>query len=95
MSIQTASGSTAFKTPQLSEKSAGNSTHKKSVDNKRAMQTHILNVEDESAIRDMVRFALERHGHHFHAAATVAEARQLMAGQKMDLAIIDLSLIHI
>ena len=53
------------------------------------MHAHILNVEDESAIRDMVRFALERHGHHIHAAANVAAARELMAGQKMDLAIID------
>ena len=53
------------------------------------MHAHILNVEDESAIRDMVRFALERHGHHIHGAATVAAARALMAEQKMDLAIID------
>ena len=53
------------------------------------MQAHILNVEDEQAIRDMVRFALERHGHIVHCAATVGEARTLMANQKMDLAIID------
>lgn len=54
-----------------------------------AMPAQILNVEDESAISDMVRFALERHGHHIHTAATVSEARTLMAEQKMDLAIID------
>lgn len=54
-----------------------------------AMQAHILNVEDESSIREMVRFALERHGYHVHSAANVSEARQLMASQKMDLAIID------
>ena len=53
------------------------------------MQAHILNVEDEQAIRDMVRFALERHGHIVHSAATVGEARTLIATQKMDLAIID------
>ncbi|MFK7996439.1 MAG: phosphate regulon transcriptional regulator PhoB [Granulosicoccus sp.] len=53
------------------------------------MQAHILNVEDEDAIREMVRFALERHGHHIHTAATVSEARTLLASQKMDLAIID------
>lgn len=53
------------------------------------MPAHILNVEDESAIRDMVSFALERHGHVIHAAATVSEARNLMGTQKMDLAIID------
>lgn len=53
------------------------------------MPAHILNVEDESAISDMVRLALERHGHDIHTAASVSEARTLMAVQKMDLAIID------
>jgi len=58
-------------------------------DSNSAMSAHILFVEDESAIRDMVRFALERSGHHIHTAATVPEARILMAEHKMDLAIID------
>ncbi|MFK8078753.1 MAG: response regulator [Granulosicoccus sp.] len=53
------------------------------------MPAHILNVEDEAPIRDMVRFALERHGHHVHGVASVAEAKTEMASQKMDLAIID------
>ena len=53
------------------------------------MQAHILTVEDESAIRDMVRFALERHGHQVHSASTVAEARAIMSNVKMDLALID------
>ena len=58
-------------------------------DDEPAMQAHILNVEDEQSIRDMVRYALERHGHTVHSAATAGEARKLMADQKMDLAIID------
>lgn len=53
------------------------------------MQAHILNLEDESAIRDMVRFALERDGHHLHTAATAIEARELVATENIDLAIID------
>lgn len=53
------------------------------------MPAHILTLEDEAAIRDMVKFALERHGHTVHNAGTVSEARQLMAAQGMDLAIVD------
>ncbi len=53
------------------------------------MPAHILTIEDEAAIRDMVKFALERHGHTVHTAGTVSEARQLMASQSMDLAIVD------
>ena len=53
------------------------------------MPAHILTVEDETAIRDMVKFALERHGHTVHHSGTVSDARQLMASQRMDLAIVD------
>jgi len=53
------------------------------------MPAHILNVEDESAISDMVRFALERDGHTVHAAASVPAASDLMDTQKMDLALVD------
>jgi two-component system phosphate regulon response regulator PhoB len=53
------------------------------------MQAHILIVEDEAAIRDMIRIALQRDGYDIHSAASVAEARRLMASQKMDLAIVD------
>lgn len=53
------------------------------------MPAHILTVEDEASIRDMVKFALERHGHTVHNSGTVSEARQLMAAQSMDLAIVD------
>ncbi len=61
----------------------------KSVQQPPAMQANILNVEDEAPIRDMVRFALERNGHLVHCASTASEARQMMASQKMDLAIVD------
>ncbi len=53
------------------------------------MPADILAVEDESAIRDMVRFALERHGYTVHGAATVREAREIMANQRINLAIVD------
>lgn len=53
------------------------------------MSAHILTVEDEAAIRDMLRFALERHGYTVHTAATVAEARELIAQQTINLAIVD------
>ncbi len=53
------------------------------------MCAHILTVEDEVAIRDMVSFALERHGHHVHPAGNVTEARDIMAVQRLDLAIVD------
>ena len=54
-----------------------------------AVPAQILVVEDESSIRDMLRFALERDGHVVHAAGSVAAARALLAGQPMDLALID------
>ena len=49
----------------------------------------ILVVEDESSIRDMLRFALERDGHVVRAAASVAAARALLADHAVDLALID------
>lgn len=58
-------------------------------DSRLDMQAQILTVEDESAIRDMVVLALERHGYNVHAVANVPEARSLMAGQKIQLAIVD------
>ncbi len=53
------------------------------------MPAHILAIEDESAIREMVNFALERHGYTVHSAATVQEARELLAQQQVGLAIVD------
>lgn len=54
-----------------------------------AMPADILIVEDEVAIRDMVRFSLEKHGHDIHGASSVSEARSLMADQRVHLAIVD------
>ena len=53
------------------------------------MPAQILVVEDEVSIRDMLRFALERHGYTIRSAGTVTEARQLMASQSVDIAIVD------
>lgn len=53
------------------------------------MPAHILSVEDEPAISEMIRFALERHGHTVHGASTVPEARELMANQHVHLAVVD------
>jgi two-component system, OmpR family, phosphate regulon response regulator PhoB len=36
-----------------------------------------------------VRFALERHGHRVHAAGNAVQARQIMASQTINLAIVD------
>jgi len=54
-----------------------------------AVPAEILVVEDESSIRDMLRFALERDGHVVHAASSVAVARALLADHACDLALID------
>jgi len=48
------------------------------------MQAHILIVEDEIAIRDMVVLALERHGFSVHSAATVNEARTHLSSQSIN-----------
>jgi len=53
------------------------------------MPAHILSVEDEPAIRDMIRVSLERHGLSVHGVSTTAQARTLMAGQPIDLAVVD------
>ena len=54
-----------------------------------AVPAQILVVEDESSIRDLLRFALERDGHVVHAAGSVAAARALLADRTVDLALID------
>ena len=50
---------------------------------------HILVVEDEAPIRDMVRFALERKGLSVAEAADVQEARLAMASRRPDLLLLD------
>lgn len=51
--------------------------------------TRILIVEDEAAISEMIRFALEREGYEVAEAADVAAARRQVADRRPDLAIVD------
>ncbi len=50
---------------------------------------HILVVEDEAPIRDMVRFALERKGLTVTEAADVQDARLAIASKRPDLMLLD------
>ncbi|WP_348673556.1 phosphate regulon transcriptional regulator PhoB [uncultured Abyssibacter sp.] len=50
---------------------------------------HILIVEDEAPIRDMVRFALERKGLTVTEAADVQDARLSIASRRPDLILLD------
>lgn len=51
--------------------------------------TQILLVEDEPAIREMIRFALQREGFEVAEAENVAQARTRIADQRPDLALVD------
>lgn len=51
--------------------------------------TRILIVEDEPAIREMIRYALDREGFEVSEAQDVGTARRSMADQRPDLAIVD------
>jgi two-component system phosphate regulon response regulator PhoB len=50
---------------------------------------HLLIVEDEAPIRDMVRFALERSGYLVNEAENAPEARIMLAEQRPDLILMD------
>jgi len=49
----------------------------------------VLAVEDEEAIRDMLRFSLERDGHIVIAVPSVASAKSVLAENNIDIALID------
>lgn len=49
----------------------------------------ILIVEDEQAIREMIAFHLSRAGYEIIEACDCREARELIADQRPDLALID------
>jgi len=49
----------------------------------------ILVVEDEAAIKDMIRFALTPNGYKIMEAGSVNEAKQKMASHMPDLIILD------
>ncbi len=53
------------------------------------MKKQILCVEDEVAIRQMIRFALEREGYTVLEAETAFAAREMVANQTPDLMLID------
>ncbi len=53
------------------------------------MTTTILAVEDEPAIRDMIRYSLEREGYAVVTANDVGEARRFIDEHSIDLALVD------
>ncbi len=53
---------------------------------------HILIVDDEPDIRELLEITLGRMGHETRSAATVAEARQLLDGQAFGLCLTDMRL---
>jgi len=57
-----------------------------------APQPHVLVVDDEADLRELVEITLSRMGIRSSAAATLAEARQLLAEQHFDLCITDMRL---
>lgn len=53
------------------------------------MNKHILAVEDESAIADLIRLSLEREGYRVTTAFDVPEAKNVLANDPADLALVD------
>ena len=53
------------------------------------MLTRIVIIEDEKAIREMIRFALQREGHEVIEAADAREATDRLAETRPDLMIVD------
>lgn len=53
------------------------------------MKKLILCVEDEAAIRSMIRFSLEREGYAVQEAEDARTARNLAAEQTPDLILVD------
>ena len=56
------------------------------------METHILVVDDEEAIADLVEVYLASDGYAVHKCATAAQALACVAEQPIDLAILDVML---
>lgn len=50
---------------------------------------HILVVEDERAIREMIGFALRRDGYEFSEAGSVAQAEEMISERLPDLVLVD------
>ncbi len=49
----------------------------------------VLAVEDEEAIRDMLRFSLERDGHTVIAVPSIAKAKTVLSAGNIDIALVD------
>ena len=53
------------------------------------MSTQILIVDDEAAIRDMVRMALEFDGFSVYDASNAHQAANILASEDIDLILLD------
>jgi DNA-binding response OmpR family regulator len=58
------------------------------------MKHHILVVDDEQQIRELLCLYLEKYGYQASAAATSAEAFELMKDASVDLVVLDIGLAH-
>ncbi|MGD8265778.1 MAG: phosphate regulon transcriptional regulator PhoB [Chromatiales bacterium] len=53
------------------------------------MATSVLIIEDERAIREMIRFALQREGHDVLEAEDASNAAEVLASERPDLMVVD------
>jgi two-component system phosphate regulon response regulator PhoB len=53
------------------------------------MPTSILIIEDEKAIREMIRFALQREGHDVLEAEDARQAAEVLSSERPDMMIVD------
>ena len=53
------------------------------------MATSVLIIEDEKAIREMIRFALQREGHAVLEAEDAKSATEVLASERPDLMVVD------
>jgi two-component system phosphate regulon response regulator PhoB len=53
------------------------------------MATSVLIIEDEKAIREMIRFALQREGHDVLEAEDAKTATEVLASERPDLMVVD------
>lgn len=58
------------------------------------MKKHILSVDDEQGIRDILRESLTMQGYRVTTAATAEEAKRLAKADKPDLIILDFQISH-
>jgi DNA-binding NtrC family response regulator len=58
------------------------------------MKKHILSVDDEQGIRDILRESLTMQGYEVSTAATAEEAKKLAKANKPDLIILDFQISH-